>query len=233
MPRGGALPDPFQHEGAIMGDIWALRHGESTANVEGLIVSVPGPRALDEVGLTPRGREQARRAGRGALEQGLGAGTLVLSSDFARARQTAEEFASVLGTQDPRLDPRLRERNFGIHDEGPASAYEQVWAVDSARGIHEDGVEPVQDVAARIGQVLREVDGPAVDGPVVLVAHGDVLQIMLALGAGVDPHDHRGVPHLGNAELRRLGDARLGDARSGDVQLETSPTDDGVPRARA
>ncbi|MDN6400286.1 MAG: histidine phosphatase family protein, partial [Brachybacterium sp.] len=98
-------------------DIWVLRHGESTANVEGLIVSVPGPRALAEVGLTPRGREQARQAGRGAIDQGLGADTLVISSDFARARQTAEEFAGVLGAREPRLDPRLRERCFGNHDE--------------------------------------------------------------------------------------------------------------------
>ncbi|MBP2408938.1 histidine phosphatase family protein [Brachybacterium fresconis] len=192
----------------MMGDIWVLRHGESTANVEGLIVSVPGPRALAEVGLTPRGREQARQAGRGALEQGLGADALVLSSDFARARQTAEEFASVLGAREPRLDPRLRERCFGNHDEGPASAYEQVWAVDRERGTHEDGVEAVQDVATRIAEVLREADTLVVGAPVVLVAHGDVLQITLAVGAGVDPHDHRDVSHLGNAELRRLGPGR-------------------------
>ncbi|MDN5685901.1 MAG: histidine phosphatase family protein [Brachybacterium sp.] len=189
-------------------DIWVLRHGESTANVEGLIVSVPGPRALAEVGLTPRGREQARQAGRGAIDQGLGADTLVISSDFARARQTAEEFAGVLGAREPRLDPRLRERCFGNHDEGPASAYEQVWAVDRARGTHEDEVEAVEHVAARVGQVLGEVDAQAPEAPVVLVAHGDVLQIALAVGAGVDPHDHRDVPHLGNAELRRLGSER-------------------------
>lgn len=190
-------------------DIWVLRHGESTANVEGLIVSVAGPRALSEVGLTPRGREQARAAGRGALDQGLGADTLVISSDFARARQTAEEFASILGAREPRLDPRLRERCFGIHDEGPASAYEQVWAVDRKRSIHEDGVESVQDVATRIEQVLREADAQAGGAPVVLVAHGDVLQIALAVATGVDPHDHRDVPHLGNAELRRLGPGRI------------------------
>ena len=47
-----------------MSELWVLRHGESTANVEGLIVSLPGPRALDEVGLTELGREQAREAAR-------------------------------------------------------------------------------------------------------------------------------------------------------------------------
>ena len=56
-------------------------------------------------------------------------------------------------------------------------------------------------LAAADEEVARGAD-------VVLVAHGDVLQIALALGAGRDPHDHREVPHLGNAELRELGPGR-------------------------
>lgn len=192
----------------MTGRIWVLRHGESTANVEGLIVSVPGPRALAEVGLTARGREQAREAAVSGLAQGLGPQTLVLSSDFARARQTAEEFAAGIGAAAPRVEKRLRERSFGRYDEGPASAYDEVWQVDRGRGVHDGEVEQVADVAARVLAVLREADDLARTAPVVLVAHGDVLQIALALGAGADPHDHRDVPHLGNAELRLLGQGR-------------------------
>lgn len=191
-----------------MPDVWVLRHGESTANVAGLIVSAPGPRAITEVGLTERGREQSRNAARAAAEQGLGTDTVVITSDFARARETAEEFAAALGADAPRLEQRLRERSFGIHDEGPASAYDTVWATDRVRGRHEGEVEPVTAVAQRVLTVLREADELAADAPVVLVAHGDVLQITLALGAGTDPHDHRQVPHLGNAELRRVGPGR-------------------------
>lgn len=185
-----------------------LRHGESTANVEGRIVSVPGPRALETVGLTARGRDQARAAATDAAAQGLGPGTVVITSDFARARQTAEEFAAGLGAGAPRVDERLRERCFGAHDEGPATAYESVWARDRARRAHDDGVEPVDEVAARVLAALEAADALAAHAPVVLVAHGDVLQIALALAAGCDPHDHREVPHLGNAELRELGPHR-------------------------
>ncbi|WP_262424633.1 histidine phosphatase family protein [Brachybacterium sp. Z12] len=190
--------------------VWVLRHGESTANVEGLIVSVPGPRALTEVGLTPLGRAQAREAADVGAAQGLGPGTVVVSSDFARALQTAEEFAGGLGTAAPSLDQRLRERSFGRHDEGPASAYDQVWEIDRGRGAHEHEVEQVSAVVARVLAVLREADEIARTAPVVLVAHGDVLQIALAIGAGMDPHDHRDVPHLANAELRELGPSRAG-----------------------
>lgn len=194
--------------------VWVLRHGESTANVEGLIVSVPGPRALVEVGLTELGREQARAAATEGLSQGLGPDTIVVSSDFARALQTAQEFAAGIGAAAPRVDERLRERSFGSHDEGPASAYDAIWQVDRERGTHEDGVEQVADVVTRVGAVLREADGWAAEAqaPVVLVAHGDVLQIALAVGAAMDPQDHRDVPHLGNAELRPVG-APVGSGR--------------------
>lgn len=199
-----------------------LRHGESVANVDGLIVSAVGPRALVEVGLTERGREQARAAAAEAARQGIGPGAVVLTSDFARARQTAEEFCAVLGAGEPRVGARLRERGFGTHDEGPASAYDLVWADDLARrdGAHE--VESVREVAARASEVLRRADALAEQAPVVLVAHGDVLQIMLAVGEGMDPYEHRSVPHLANAELRRLGPGR--DPSGGAPDHGAAPT---------
>src|SRR5699024_11799970 len=100
--------------------VWVLRHGESTANVEGLIVSAPGPRALTDVGLTAHGRDQARQAAREGLAQGLGPRAVVVSSDFARALQTAEEFAAGPGAAPPRVDDRPRARRFGREEEARA-----------------------------------------------------------------------------------------------------------------
>lgn len=192
------------------GRLFVLRHAESTANVEGLICSAPGPRALHEVGLTARGREQARGvATQGRDRDALGPETVVVSSDYARALQTARIFAAGIGADAPRIDQRLRERFFGSHDEGPASAYDLVWAFDGDGRDPDGGVEPVRAVAARVRAALADADALAADGPdVVLVAHGDVLQIALAIGEGMDPYTHREVPHLGNAELRHLGGGR-------------------------
>src|SRR5699024_7260573 len=188
--------------------VWVLRHGESTANVERLIVSAPGPRALTDVGLTAHGRAQARQAAREGRAQGLGPRTAAVASDTAGALPPAEGLAAGRGAAPPRVDGRLRDRSFGRHDEGPASAYEQIWQVDRDRGTHAGGVEQVAAVAARVRAVLEEADELAREAPVVLVAHGDVLQIALAVGAGRDPHEHREVPHLANAELRPLGEGR-------------------------
>jgi broad specificity phosphatase PhoE len=39
---------------------------------------------------------------------------------------------------------------------------------------------------------------------VVLVSHGDVLQILQTAFEGLDPSKHRSIPHLPTAELRQL-----------------------------
>ncbi|MFC0676140.1 histidine phosphatase family protein [Brachybacterium hainanense] len=193
-----------------MSRVLVLRHGESTANVAGIIVSRPGPRALVEVGLTDRGREQARAA---AEASGLGADAILVTSDFARAAETAREFADVLGAAEPIIDRRLRERSFGIFEEGPAAAYAQVWAADAAGEHPGDGVETTLDVAARALAALADARASAQSSggaPVVLVAHGDVLQILLTVAAGEPARSHRSQPHLGNAELREIPAARPG-----------------------
>lgn len=184
-----------------MGRIFVLRHGESTANVEGLIVSRPGPRALTEVGLTALGRAQARAAGAGS---GLGADAVVVTSDFARARETAAEFAAAIGAAEPVVDVRLRERCFGAFDEGPAAAYDGVWAADASGGHPGEEVESVEEVAARAMAVLEDARDRRGQAPVVLVAHGDVLQILLAVASGRPAREHRALAHLGNAELREI-----------------------------
>ena len=59
--------------------------------------------------------------------------------------------------------------------------------------------------AARTRSLVREFAQLHPGADVVLVAHGDVLQITQAWTAGrPPPAEHRSLPHLGNAELRRL-----------------------------
>lgn len=189
----------------VDGRLWVLRHGQSTANLEGRIVSLPGPRALTEVGLTALGREQAREAAARACEAGLGGpSTLVISSDYARALQTAEEFAAGLGAAPPLLDERLRERGFGEYDDGPDTVYPRVWALDAADEPQTRGVETVSSVAERVTAAIWAADDARAGRDAVLVAHGDVLQIALTIAAGRPPREHRDQPHLGNAELRAL-----------------------------
>ena len=65
---------------------YVMRHGQSTANVQGIVLSWPEHGVRPGYGLTAHGCQQVEQAAR---ESGLPASTLVYSSDFARAYQTA------------------------------------------------------------------------------------------------------------------------------------------------
>jgi len=193
-----------------------LRHGQSEANVAGIVVGDPA-RGVPRFGLTAAGREAAREAVAAARATGLlGPETRVVSSDFARARETAEIASAVLGAAPPTLEPRLRERGFGEHEGRPHTAYAPVWARDAEDPDHTDGgVESARAVQARGLAVVRELDA-AGDGAVyLLVSHGDTLQLLLAAFAGRGPEAHRDVAHWAPAEVRALGGPDPSDGPAG------------------
>src|SRR5512144_204952 len=92
---------------------YALRHGRSVANDEELIVSHPD-QGVPEYGLSEEGRRQVAESVAEAMRRGLlDENTLVVTSDFARARQSAGIAAELLGARTIIVTPRLRERFFG------------------------------------------------------------------------------------------------------------------------
>jgi glucosyl-3-phosphoglycerate phosphatase len=177
-----------------------LRHGESEANVAGLIVSDPA-RGVAAWGLTPRGREQVRASVLACAE--LGPSTLVYSSDFLRARESAEVARAALGSGAVRLRTQLRERWFGRHEGGPNTAYDRVWARDRVDPDHnDDDVEPARAVRDRTWELVQHLDDELRDQVVLLVAHGDALQLLATAFLGLGPEAHRDVPHWAPGEVR-------------------------------
>ena len=106
------------------------------------------------------------------------------------------------------LKEGLRERGFGEFNGGPAAcAYKQVWKLDADATHTNFGCESVSSVLQRVCGVAMEIDD-ALDHSerwhVVLVSHGDTLQILQTAFEGIDPKLHRSLPHLNTAELRML-----------------------------
>lgn len=185
---------------------YILRHGQSEANREELIVSDPG-RGVPEFGLTAEGRVQVARTVRTARRAGaLGSSLRFHSSDFRRARESAEIAAAELEhTGGVQLEPGLRERFFGSWDGTSTGNYPRVWAEDPGCSHPADWrVEPVEAVLERALEVILRIEGEGEPSEVVLVTHGDVAQILLAAFGGMGPRRHREVPHLGTGELRAL-----------------------------
>ncbi len=85
--------------------ILLARHGETDGNALGVV-------QLPQVPLNERGQAQARALARRVVEHERRPVGAVVSSDYARARMTAEPVASAAGLE-LRLSPLLRERNFG------------------------------------------------------------------------------------------------------------------------
>lgn len=208
------LPSPLRHR------YFALRHGESEANVAGMIISDPEV-GVKEFGLTERGQEDVRRtAGQFAklLKDDAAAGegedlrsrVVVVASDFKRTRETAEVFSEALAgavmPQKVRLETALRERFFGRLEAGPNKRYQEVWDRDrrdpSATPF---SAESALDVRQRTVSLIARLEAELPEGSiVVLVSHGDALQILQTAFNSISAAEHRSLRHLDPAEVREL-----------------------------
>ena len=125
--------------------------------------------------------------------------------------QTAEQIrlaveATARGLSCPvYLQPDLRERGFGDLELQSSANYERVWEQDAIDALHTTfGVESVSAVAQRMKHSVDLAERHFVDRDIVMVSHGDSLQILQTVFAGVDKTTHRSLPHLETCELRRL-----------------------------
>lgn len=177
-----------------------MRHGHSRANEQGVIVSTPR-RGLGAFGLSPEGEAQLESLMAGWCWP---APTRVLHSDFLRTTETAARVAARFGIT-PRGEPRLRERCFGDFEGESDAQYERVWTLDARDPAHcEHGVESVTSVAARMQSVLASLERELNGETVLLVSHGDPLQILLAMLESGAPGQHRRRQALAPASVTEL-----------------------------
>ena len=188
-----------------------MRHGQSKANEAGVIVSKIENDRRGDYGLSDLGLGQARAA---ADACGLPAGTVICSSDFARARQTAEIVRARLGAAEVIVTEALRERCFGDLEGSPVASYARVWEADETGADetgadetgagHGDGVEPAAAVLDRATALVARLERRYAGRDILLVSHGDTLQILQAGFLRLDPSRHRRLPPLATAEIREL-----------------------------
>lgn len=185
---------------------YVMRHGNSKANEAGLIISNPAIGVLPEWGLTDLGREQVREGVDRALNDFLlNQSVIIYTSDFARALETAKLTANLLKSPSPRVDIRLRERFFGRFDQTSDSNYAKVWFHDENKGVNtKEGVESPDHVQKRIRSLIIELEESHRDCHIILVSHGDALQIAQTWFEGKPSHIHRSLKHLETGEIRQL-----------------------------
>lgn len=182
---------------------FAMRHGHSIANLQGIIVSHP-ENGRDQFGLSELGRTQVKES----LQQCdfFDASTIIVSSDFSRARESAEIACTLLGCVAAiSFDSRLRERSFGELELTSDSGYENVWGEDAVNpDSNHRGVESVNEVMSRVTSVVTEYEDQYSKATILLVSHGDALQILQTAFARMEGSAHRQLDHLHTAQIRQL-----------------------------
>ncbi|MEO8286110.1 MAG: histidine phosphatase family protein [Chloroflexota bacterium] len=195
----------LEHLHDLNNTYYVLRHGKSLANDEELIVSHPAD-GVPQYGLTKEGRRQVASAISEAIRHDrLDQRTLIVTSDFSRARESAEIARELLGTDDIVLTPKLRERYFGTWEKQHHSNYDRVWSDDALNGAHKhNGVESTREVLARTTSLIADLEKEYAGRIILLVSHGDVLQILQTAFEQVDSGSHRLLPPLQTGEIRKL-----------------------------
>lgn len=179
-----------------------MRHGQSKANIKGIIISDPENGILEDHALSDVGRKQARDS---VAKSRLSKDVIIYCSDFSRARETAQIVQEVLGAKPVTITHSLRERHFGNWETSDHSNYQKVWDDDAADAAHtNNNVEAVWAVLDRATKFILELEKKYNNQEILLVSHGDTLQILQTGFQKSDPAKHRSLIHLETAEIREV-----------------------------
>jgi probable phosphoglycerate mutase len=187
--------------------ILLLRHGQTSWNAQDRF------QGHADIELDDVGRAQAARAAK--LLKRLRPARIV-SSDLARARQTAMELASLMGLG-VTCDPRLRETSYSAWEGMTAAEIDELypgardaWRAGGSVRPGGDG-ELRTEVGARVAEALREQVATLPAGALLVVAsHGGAVSSGIQTMLGV-PHEYWPlVSGLGNCHWSLLEQRRDG-----------------------
>lgn len=182
------LTEAVQEAGAV--ELILIRHGESEGNVAATDARLAGAEVIEvpardaDVNLSGTGQDQAKALGAALarIAEDLRPDAVV-SSPYARARQTAEIATEAAGWQvKVRTDERLRDRELGILDRLTRRGVENRFPEEAERRewlgkmyYRPPGGESWADVALRLRSVLDELNNFSTGHRVMLVCHDAVI----------------------------------------------------------
>ena len=196
--------------------LYLMRHAESWANRDGVIVSHIWDAHDVRWGLTPKGIHQVFDSVAAIPEAELPDGDCVFAhGPFVRHIQTAYIASGAIKMRNAALGKechvRLVERDeaaerfFGKRNGGPTSAYQDVWKLDAADPSHTtDGVESVLTVRDRMAKLALDLRNEHDGANVIIVSSGDPLQLLEIALRGLPPSAHRTLKAYEKAEIRLL-----------------------------
>lgn len=199
-------------------ELWLVRHGESTGNRDGVI------QGHEDMPLSQLGAHQAQLLAKRLQGGRFGA---LYTSDLLRSRDTARAVGSALGMS-PSLDRRLREVDTGAWSgltlEQIAERFPEEWSRwRSVRdpAMRRGGGESYREAAARIAGCLDAIGRAHAGEAVVVVFHGTVMRLYLAVLLGMDLAQawRLGVSNAGITRVRPYEPAHAAGGRPGSLVI--------------
>lgn len=179
-----------------------MRHGESEANAQGLITSDPDV-CLKKYALTERGARTVFQTIK--KHDSFDKYTIIYTSDFLRTKQTAQIVQDFVQAKPYKTSVKLRERYFGKYDGKSTALYAETWTHDEADAAHEkNGVESAESVMSRMTSMIMLLERTYGGKTILLVSHGDPLQILETAFKKKDSSAHRTVQLLKLAQIREI-----------------------------
>ena len=151
------------------GHFYFVRHGQTVWNVENKICGAT------DIELTEIGHEQAIETGKKILEEGIHADE-ILYSPLIRAAETARHISEITGIP-MRMEPRLKEQNFGKWESTPRDGADFQKAKEDFVCRYEGG-ESMLQLAQRIYNLLDDIKAEADQKTYILVAHNGISRVV-------------------------------------------------------
>lgn len=152
-----------------MAYLYFTRHGQTIWNVENKICGAT------DIALTELGHKQAMDLGNEILKQSLSIDE-ILYSPLIRASETARHISGITGIP-MRMEPRLKEQNFGRYEATPRDGREfkemKTHFVD-----HFGNGETMLHLAQRIYNLLDDLKAQANEKTFLLVAHNGISRVV-------------------------------------------------------
>ena len=152
-----------------MRNLYFVRHGQTIWNVENKICGAT------DIALTEEGHRQAEELGEEIRRQGVKA-DVILYSPLIRAADTARHISEITGIP-ARVEPRLKEQNFGKYESTPRNGKEFQEAKRQFISGYEGG-ESMFRLAQRIYNLLDGRRDDKEERTYILVAHNGIARVV-------------------------------------------------------
>lgn len=168
-----------------MAHIYFTRHGQTIWNVENKICGAT------DIALTELGHQQAIELGKKLVTENIHIDE-ILYSPLVRASETARHISEITNVP-MRMEPRLKEQNFGRYESTPRDG-EEFQEMKTHFIDHFGSGETMLHLAQRIYNLLDDIKAEADNKTYLLVAHNGIARVI-----------HSYFHDMGNEEYAKFG----------------------------